>query len=66
MKSKLRPLRFFSNASGIEAASVAWKDLGWECVGVCDFGNFQSLGQESNAPVYFSQALFAVKIIAVF
>lgn len=41
MKSKLRPLRFFSNASGIEAASVAWKDLGWECVGVCDFGRTQ-------------------------
>ncbi|MEY4571838.1 MAG: hypothetical protein RLZ10_1049 [Bacteroidota bacterium] len=41
MKSKLRPLRFFSNASGMEAASVAWEPLGWECVGLCDFGKLQ-------------------------
>ena len=29
-------MKFFSVCSGIEAASVAWKPLKWECVGVCD------------------------------
>ena len=27
-------MRYFSVCSGIEAASVAWKGLGWECVGL--------------------------------
>lgn len=31
-----RKLRFLSLFSGIEAASVAWKPLGWECVGVSE------------------------------
>lgn len=29
-------MKYFSVCSGIEAASVAWRPLGWECTGVCD------------------------------
>lgn len=29
-------MRFLSMFSGIEAASVAWKPLGWQCVGVAE------------------------------
>jgi DNA (cytosine-5)-methyltransferase 1 len=30
-------MRFLSLFSGIEAASVAWKPLGWQCAAVCEF-----------------------------
>lgn len=33
-------LRFLSCFSGIEAASVAWKPLGWTCVGVAEVEQF--------------------------
>jgi len=35
-----RPFRFLSLFSGIEAASVAWKPLGWDCVGVAEVEPF--------------------------
>ena len=34
-------MNYFSVCSGMEAATVAWKPLGWECVGLCDFASFQ-------------------------
>lgn len=33
-------MRFLSLFSGIEACSVAWKDLGWECVGFSEIEPF--------------------------
>ena len=33
-------MKFLSLFSGIEAASVAWKDLGWQCVGVSEIEPF--------------------------
>jgi DNA (cytosine-5)-methyltransferase 1 len=33
-------LRFLSLFSGIEAASVAWHPLGWQCVGVAEIDPF--------------------------
>lgn len=33
-------MRFLSLFSGIEAASVAWKSLGWQCVGVAEIDPF--------------------------
>lgn len=33
-------MKYLSLFSGIEAASVAWKDLGWECVGVSEIEPF--------------------------
>jgi DNA (cytosine-5)-methyltransferase 1 len=39
-KTKLTNMKFITLCSGIEAASVAWNPLGWECVGVCDFASF--------------------------
>ena len=35
-------MKYLSLFSGIEAASVAWKDLDWECVGVCEIDKFAS------------------------
>ena len=35
-------IRFLSLFSGIEAASVAWCPLGWECVGVAEIEKFPS------------------------
>lgn len=35
-----RPLKYLSLFSGIEAASVAWKDLGWEPVGFSEIEPF--------------------------
>jgi len=37
-----RPLRYLSVCSGIEAASVAWAHLGWECAGVAEIEPFPS------------------------
>ncbi len=36
------PLRFFSVCSGIEAASVAWKPLGWQAVAFSEIEKFPS------------------------
>lgn len=36
-------MKFLSVCSGIEAASVAWKPLGWQCVGVAEIEKFPSL-----------------------
>ena len=33
-------MKYLSVCSGIEAASVAWSPLDWECVGLCDFASF--------------------------
>lgn len=33
-------MKYFSVCSGMEAASVAWEPLGWECEGLCDFATF--------------------------
>lgn len=33
-------MRYLSLFSGIEACSVAWKPLGWECVGVAEVEPF--------------------------
>ena len=33
-------MRYLSLFSGIEAASVAWHPLGWECVGVAEIEPF--------------------------
>lgn len=33
-------MKYFSVCSGMEAASVAWEPLGWECEGLCDFASF--------------------------
>lgn len=35
-------MRYLSLFSGIEAASVAWHRLGWECVGVSEIDPFAS------------------------
>jgi DNA (cytosine-5)-methyltransferase 1 len=35
-------IRFFSVCSGIEAASVAWKPIGWKCIGVAEIEKFPS------------------------
>ena len=35
-------MRYLSVCSGIEAASVAWRPLGWECVGVAEIEKFPS------------------------
>jgi DNA (cytosine-5)-methyltransferase 1 len=35
-------MKFLSLCSGIEAASVAWRDLGFECVGVSEIEKFPS------------------------
>ena len=35
-------MKFMSFFSGIEAASVAWEPLGWECVGVSEIDEFAS------------------------
>lgn len=35
-------MRYGSVCSGIEAASVAWKPLGWKCAFVAEIGRFQS------------------------
>src|SRR5260370_452479 len=36
------PLTFFSVCSGIEAASVAWKPIGWKCIGIAEIEKFPS------------------------
>jgi len=36
------PIKFISMFSGIEAASVAWKPLGWECLAVAEIEPFPS------------------------
>jgi len=36
------PITFFSVCSGIEAATVAWTPLGWQCVGVSEIEKFPS------------------------
>lgn len=36
------PITFFSVCSGIEAATVAWSPLGWQCVGVSEIEKFPS------------------------
>lgn len=33
-------MKYFSVCSGMEAATVAWEPLGWECEGLCDFAPF--------------------------
>ena len=33
-------MRYLSLFSGIEAASVAWAPLGWQCVGVAEIEPF--------------------------
>jgi DNA (cytosine-5)-methyltransferase 1 len=33
-------MKYFSVCSGMEAATVAWEPLGWECEGLCDFASF--------------------------
>ena len=38
----MNPIRFLSLFSGIEAASVAWLPLGWECVAVAEVDKFPS------------------------
>jgi DNA (cytosine-5)-methyltransferase 1 len=38
--SDARPFRYLSVCSGIEAASVAWKPLGWECAGLAEIDPF--------------------------
>ena len=38
----MKPLRYLSVCSGIEAASVAWKPLGWQCAGVSEIEPFPS------------------------
>ena len=35
-------MRYLSMFSGIEAASVAWEPLGWECAAVCEIEKFPS------------------------
>lgn len=40
MGRECRPVRFLSLFSGIEAASVAWVPLGWECVAVAEIDRF--------------------------
>ena len=35
-------MRYLSMFSGIEAASVAWKSLGWQAAGVCEIDKFAS------------------------
>jgi DNA (cytosine-5)-methyltransferase 1 len=40
VKETKRPLSYFSVCSGMEAATVAWEPLGWECKGLCDFASF--------------------------
>lgn len=33
-------MKYFSVCSGMEAATLAWKPLGWELVGLCDFATY--------------------------
>ncbi len=37
-------MRYLSLFSGIEAASVAWKPLGWQCVGITGIEAFAKTG----------------------
>jgi len=39
-EEKVRSLNYLSLFSGIEAATVAWKPLGWKCVGVAEIEPF--------------------------
>lgn len=43
-------LRYLSLFSGIEAASVAWKPLGWECVGVAEIEPFANAALAHHYP----------------
>lgn len=43
-------MRYLSLFSGIEAVSVAWKPLGWECVAVCEILPYQSSVIEHHFP----------------
>lgn len=43
-------MRYLSLFSGIEAASVAWKDLGWEPVAFCEIEEFQSAVLKKHFP----------------
>ena len=51
-------MRFLSVCSGIEAASVAWKPLGWTCAGVSEIDAFprsvleQRQGAVADGPRY--------------
>lgn len=33
-------MKYFSVCSGMEAATLAWKPLGWELIGLCDFAPY--------------------------
>lgn len=43
-------MRFLSLFSGIEAASVAWMQLGWECVGVAEIEAFPCVALKHHYP----------------
>lgn len=43
-------VRYLSLFSGIEAATVAWKPLGWECSGVAEIEKFPSLALSHHYP----------------
>lgn len=43
-------MRFLSLFSGIEAASVAWHPLGWECVGVAEIEGFPCTALKHHYP----------------
>lgn len=44
LKNKTKQMKknftYFSLCSGMEAATVAWEPLGWECGGLCEFARF--------------------------
>jgi len=40
VSGNVQPFRYMSVCSGIEAASVAWKPLGWECAGYSEIEPF--------------------------
>ena len=44
-------IRYLSLFSGIEAASVAWRPLGWHCKPAADGNKYKALGNSMAVPV---------------
>ena len=57
-------MKYFSVCSGMEAATVAWDPLGWECAGLCDFASFPQKVLKHHYPdVPFYSNMFSVLTI---
>ena len=54
-------MRYGSVCSGIEAASVAWRHLGWQCAFVSETGRFPSAVLAARLPAYEAAADITVE-----